>query len=89
MTDRCAPFQLFCDYPIYDLFDSRSSSDVLYETREAITAAARSNVNFYTIDPQGLIGLPGDAPMIGAGAFVRSELAGLPPVQAHFAAMAA
>lgn len=49
------------DYPIYDLFDSRSSSDVLYETREAITAAARSNVNFYTIDPQGLIGLPGDA----------------------------
>jgi VWFA-related protein len=49
------------DYPIYDLFDSRSASDVLYETREAITAAARSNVNFYTIDPQGLIGLPGDA----------------------------
>ena len=49
------------DYPIYDLFDSKSSSDVLYETREAITAAARSNVNFYTIDPQGLIGLPGDA----------------------------
>ena len=34
---------------------------MLYETREAITAAARSNVNFYTIDPQGLIGLPGDA----------------------------
>ena len=49
------------DYPIYDMFDSRSASDVLYETREAITAAARSNVNFYTIDPQGLIGLPGDA----------------------------
>ena len=49
------------DYPIHDVFDSRSSSDVLYETREAITAAARANVNFYTIDPQGLIGLPGDA----------------------------
>ena len=49
------------DYPIYDVFDSRSASDVLYETREAISAAARSNVNFYTIDPQGLIGLPGDA----------------------------
>jgi VWFA-related protein len=49
------------DYPIYDVFDSRDATDIVYETREAITAAARSNVNFYTIDPQGLIGLPGDS----------------------------
>jgi VWFA-related protein len=49
------------DYPIYDVFDSRDATDIIYQTREAITSAARANVNFYTIDPQGLIGLPGEA----------------------------
>ncbi|MGH6616642.1 fumarylacetoacetate hydrolase family protein [Sphingomonas sp.] len=33
-----------------------------------------------------LLGLPGDAPVVGPSALVRSELAGLPPVQARFAA---
>jgi VWFA-related protein len=42
------------DYPIYDVFDSRDATTVLQDTREAITAAARSNVSFFTIDPRGL-----------------------------------
>jgi VWFA-related protein len=49
------------DYPIYDVFDSRDATTIVYETRETLTAAARANVNFYTIDPQGLIALPGEA----------------------------
>jgi VWFA-related protein len=46
------------DYPIYDIFDARDASQVVQSTKDAITAAARSNVNFFTIDPRGLVGLP-------------------------------
>lgn len=42
------------DYPILDIFDSRDASTVLEDTRQAISAASRANVNFYTIDPRGL-----------------------------------
>ncbi len=42
------------DYPIYDVFDSREATTILQETRDAITAAARSNVSFFAIDPRGL-----------------------------------
>jgi VWFA-related protein len=42
------------DYPIYDVFDSRDATTVIQETRDAITAAARSNVSFFAIDPRGL-----------------------------------
>ncbi|HEY8549559.1 MAG TPA: VWA domain-containing protein [Vicinamibacterales bacterium] len=42
------------DYPIYDVFDSHDATTIVQETRDAITAAARANVNFYTIDPRGL-----------------------------------
>ncbi len=45
------------DYPIHDIFESRDASTVLQDTREAITAAARANVNFYGIDPRGLHGM--------------------------------
>ncbi len=46
------------DYNIFDIFDSHDASQVVQATKDAITAAARSNVNFYTIDPRGLVGLP-------------------------------
>jgi VWFA-related protein len=46
------------DYNIFDIFDSRDASVVLDATRDAISSAARSNVNFFTIDPRGLVGLP-------------------------------
>jgi len=42
------------DYPILDVFDSRDASAVLSDTRDAIAAASKANVNFYTIDPRGL-----------------------------------
>jgi VWFA-related protein len=42
------------DYPIYDVFDSRDASTIVSETRDAIAAASKANVNFYTIDPRGL-----------------------------------
>jgi VWFA-related protein len=42
------------DYPIYDVFDSRDASTILSDTRDAIAAASKANVNFYTIDPRGL-----------------------------------
>jgi VWFA-related protein len=45
------------DYPIYDVFGSPSATDVVLATKDAITAAARSNVSFFTIDPRGLVGL--------------------------------
>jgi VWFA-related protein len=42
------------DYQILDVFDSRDASAVLGATRDAIAAASKANVNFYTIDPRGL-----------------------------------
>ena len=42
------------DYPILDVFDSRDASAILSDTRDAIAAASKANVNFYTIDPRGL-----------------------------------
>ena len=45
------------DYPIYDVFDSRDASTILSDTRDAIAAASKANVNFYTIDPRGLHGM--------------------------------
>ena len=45
------------DYPISDAFGGHNASDVINATRDAITMAARANVNYYTIDPRGLIGM--------------------------------
>ena len=42
------------DYPILDVFDSRDASTIVSDTRDAIAAASKANVNFYTIDPRGL-----------------------------------
>ena len=45
------------DYPMMDVFGSLSATDVLRALQDTITAAARGNVNFFTIDPRGLVGM--------------------------------
>lgn len=50
------------DYDITDVMgnSSRFATDVLYAMRDAIGAATRSNVAYYTIDPRGLVGVSDD-----------------------------
>jgi VWFA-related protein len=68
------------DYPITDSFGGHSATDVIRATQDAITAAARANVNFYTIDPRGLVGMTnefmemagGGSPEIAGGAPMRT-----------------
>jgi VWFA-related protein len=64
------------DYPIYDSFNAQNATDVIRSTQDAITMAARANVNFYTIDPRGLVGMTTEwMEMQGGGA---PEMAGGP-----------
>ncbi len=44
------------NYQLTEPFGMRSVSDVLRATQDALNAAARANVSFYTIDPRGLDG---------------------------------
>jgi VWFA-related protein len=55
------------DYDITDVFNNRSASTVMDETREAIAAATRSNVSIYAVDPRGLTTLGDDT--IGVSSF--------------------
>ena len=48
------------DYPIRDVFGAHDATVVIRATQDAITAAARANVNYYTIDPRGLAGMTTD-----------------------------
>jgi VWFA-related protein len=67
------------DYPITDSFGGHSASDVIHATQDAITAAARANVNFYTIDPRGLVGMTNEfMEMAGGGS---PEMAGGPAMR--------
>jgi VWFA-related protein len=45
------------DYPIRDVFGAHDATVVIRATQDAISTAARANVNFYTIDPRGLAGM--------------------------------
>jgi len=64
------------DYPITDSFGAAGATDVIRATQDAITMAARANVNFYTIDPRGLVGMTNEfMEMAGGGA---PEMAGGP-----------
>lgn len=56
------------DYDIYDVFEARDATAVMDSVRDAIGAATRANVAFYTIDPRGLTTMGDDA----------MEIAGLP-----------
>ncbi|MEO5742183.1 MAG: VWA domain-containing protein, partial [Vicinamibacterales bacterium] len=48
------------DYPIRDVFGAHDATVVIRATQDAITTAARANVNYYTIDPRGLAGMTTD-----------------------------
>jgi VWFA-related protein len=56
------------DYPIYDIFGSPAAADVVQATKDALGAAARSNVTFFTIDPRGLVGMSAEEIELGASA---------------------
>jgi VWFA-related protein len=67
------------DYPVYDSFGGQSATDVIRATQDAISAAARANVNYYTIDPRGLVGMTNEfMEMAGGGA---PALAGMPDLR--------
>ena len=44
------------NYQMTEPFGMRSVSDVIRATQDTLSAAARANVNFYTIDPRALVG---------------------------------
>ena len=48
------------DYPIRDVFGAQDATIVIRATQDAISTAARANVNYYTIDPRGLAGMTTD-----------------------------
>jgi VWFA-related protein len=62
-------------YDIYDIFNNRSASTIIDETRDAIAAATRSNVSIYAIDPRGLGGFDDIASIGGAPEELRNESA--------------
>ena len=65
------------DYPVLDVFGSQNANDVIRATQDAITMAARANVNYYTIDPRGLVGMTSEFMELAGGG--SPELAGGPP----------
>jgi VWFA-related protein len=65
------------DYPITDAFGGQGVTDVIRATQDAITAAARANVNFYTIDPRGLVGMTNEfIEMAGTGVITGTGTSG-------------
>ena len=48
------------DFPIRDVFGAHDATVVIRATQDAISTAARANVNYYTIDPRGLAGMTTD-----------------------------
>jgi VWFA-related protein len=48
------------DFPIRDVFGAHDASVVIRASQDAISTAARANVNYYTIDPRGLAGMTTD-----------------------------
>ena len=45
------------DFPIRDVFGAHDATNVIRASQDAISTAARANVNVYTIDPRGLAGM--------------------------------
>jgi VWFA-related protein len=81
------------DYPTNDIFASHDATTVLGAMRDAVTAAARANVNIFTVDPRGLVGLTSEyielnqsnADLFNVGA--RDPRAGMQPHTALLAEM--
>jgi VWFA-related protein len=59
------------DYPIYDIFGSQAATSVITDTQNAIAAAARANVSFFSVDPRGLVGMTSEAIELNAAADVH------------------
>ena len=59
------------DYPIYDIFGSQAATTVISDTQNAIAAAARANVSFFSVDPRGLVGMTSEAIELNAAADVH------------------
>ena len=65
------------EMPMNELYGIHTATDVVGAIKDAITSAARSNVNFFALDPRGLIGMTSDyielagsgAPDVATGAF--------------------
>jgi VWFA-related protein len=65
------------EMPMSEIYGIRTSTDVVGAIKDAITSAARSNVNFFALDPRGLIGITTEfielagsgAPDVATGAF--------------------
>ena len=65
------------EMPLSEIYSMHTPTDVGGAIRDAITAAARSNVNFFALDPRGLIGLTTEfielsgsgAPNVAGGVF--------------------
>jgi VWFA-related protein len=45
------------EMPMGEIYGIHTATDVVGAIKDAITAAARSNVNFFALDPRGLIGM--------------------------------
>jgi VWFA-related protein len=65
------------EIPMSEIYGVHTATDVVGAIKDAITAAARSNVSFYALDPRGLIGMTSEyieiagshAPEVALGAF--------------------
>ena len=70
------------DYDITDVFNNPNASQVIQDSRAAVAAATRANVNVYAIDPRGLSSLAGmdaatEGPPIDADPILRLGPAGM------------
>jgi VWFA-related protein len=54
------------DYDIYDVFNNRSASGIVFDARDAIAAAQRANVAIYAVDPRGLTQLGDEQIAVGS-----------------------
>ena len=67
------------DYPINDVFGIGTDTVILRGVQDAITAAARANVNFFTIDPRGLVGMSTDYMELSGSAMATMEASNSDP----------
>jgi VWFA-related protein len=65
------------EMPVGEIYGTHTATDVVGAVKDAITAAARSNVNVFALDPRGLIGMTSEyietagshAPDVALGVF--------------------
>jgi len=67
------------DYPMAEVFSSQSGTEITQATKDVINAAAHANVNFFALDPRGLIGMTTD--LIGDSRAGAPDTAGNDPTK--------